>query len=180
VRRPKQVASAADFSAGEAMLDLYLELDARGVYPQLARAAQRHALDVFIVSNDYLPTGDNVHLIAIEDNQVNGGAWVLANIGRGDICVTANSGLAVNCILRGALALSPSGRQWGADAVGDDAKGFAEPWAANAELFAQRLEKAIASARAMSPRPLSPPPRLSRTGVAGSSQRARMSRPAFA
>jgi uncharacterized protein YaiI (UPF0178 family) len=161
------------------MLDLYLELDAHGVYPQVVRAAQRHALDVFVVSNDYLPSDRNIHLIAVEDDQVNGGAWVLANIGRGDICVTANSGLAVNCILRGALALSPSGRQWGADAVGDDAKGFPEPWAANAELFAQRLEKAIASVRGMSPRPLPSSPGFSRTGYAGSSQRTPMSRPAF-
>jgi uncharacterized protein YaiI (UPF0178 family) len=161
------------------MLDLYLELDARGVYPQAVRAAQRHALDLFIVSNDYLPTGPNVHLIAVEDDQVNGGAWVLANIGRGDICVTANSGLAVNCILRGALALSPSGRQWGADAIGDDAKSFAEPWAANAELFAQRLEKAIASARGMRPRAFPPSPGAPRTGFAGLSQRAPMSRAAF-
>jgi uncharacterized protein YaiI (UPF0178 family) len=162
------------------MLDLYLELDAHGVYPQIVRAAQRHALDVFIVSNDYLPPGDNIHLIAVEDNQANGGGgWVLANIGRGDICVTANSGLAVNCILRGALALSPSGRQWGADAIGDDAKGFAESGAANAELFAQRLEKAIASARGMKPRPSSPSPGLSRTGYAGLSPRTPMSRAAF-
>lgn len=153
------------------MLDLYLELDARAVCPQVMRAGQRYALDVFIVSNDYLPTGDNVHLIAIEDDQVNGEAWVLANIGRGDICVTANSGLAVNCILRGALALSPSGRQWGADAVGDDAKGLTEPWVANAELFARRLEKVIASARAMSQRLLRPSPNFARTGFAEPSQK---------
>jgi uncharacterized protein YaiI (UPF0178 family) len=164
MRRPGSQRRPPIFSAGEAMLDLYLEIDAHGVYPQVVRAAQRHALDVFIVSSDYLPTDGNIHLIAVEDDLVNGGAWILANIGRGDICVTANSGLAVNCILRGATALSPSGRQWGADAIGDDAKGFAEPWAANPELFAQRLEKAIASARGMSPRPFQPSPGLSLPG----------------
>jgi uncharacterized protein YaiI (UPF0178 family) len=161
------------------MLDLYLELDAHGVYRQVMRAAQRHMLDVFIVSNDYLPTDDNIHLIAVEDDQVNASAWVLANIGRGDICVTANSGLAVNCILRGALALSPSGRQWGADVVGDDAKAFAEPWAANAELFAQRLEKAITSTRGMSARSFAPSPGFSRAGAGGWSPRAPMSRAAL-
>jgi uncharacterized protein YaiI (UPF0178 family) len=161
------------------MLDLYLELDARGVYPQVIRAAQRHALDVFIVSSDYLPTDTNIHLIAVEDDQVNGGPWVLANISRGDICVTANSGLAINCIWRGALALSPSGRQWRLDTVGDDAKGFTEPCVANADLFAQRLEKTIASARGMSARPLAPSPRFSGTGFAGSSQRSSLPRAAF-
>jgi len=153
------------------MLDLYLELDAHGVYPQVVRAAQRHLLDVFIVSNDYLPTERNIHLIAVEDDQTNAEAWVLANIGRGDICVTANSGLAVNCILRGALALSPSGRQWGADTVGDDAKAFAEPRAANAELFARRLEKAITTTRGTSARPFGPPPGFSRAGFGGWSPR---------
>jgi Uncharacterized BCR, YaiI/YqxD family COG1671 len=160
------------------MLDLYLELDARNVYSQALRAAQRHALDLFVVSNDYLATDHNVHLIAVEDDQVNGGPWVLANIGRGDICITANSGLAVNCILRGAMALSPSGRQWGTDVTSDDVKGFVEPWAANAELFAQRLEKAIASVRGMSPRPLPASAGFSRTGFAGLPRRAPMSRAA--
>jgi uncharacterized protein YaiI (UPF0178 family) len=159
------------------MLDLYLEIDAHSVYSQALRAAQRHTLDLFVVSNDYFRAGPNVHLIAVEDDQVSGSAWVLANIGRGDICVTANSGLAVNCILRSALALSPSGRQWGADAVGDDARGFAEP--ANAELFVQRLEKMIASARAMSQRPYAASPGFSHTGFAGLSPRAPMSRAAF-
>jgi len=161
------------------MLDLYLELDAHGVYPQVVRAAQHHVLDVFVVSKDYFPTDSNIHLIAAEDDQQNGGRWVLANIGRGDICVTANSGLAVNCILRGALALAPSGRQWGADAVGDDARGFAEPWAANTELFAQRLEKAIASARGMNTRLFASSPGLARTGAGGFSPRGPMSRAAF-
>jgi hypothetical protein len=132
---------------------------------------------VFIVSSDYLPTGQNVHLIAVEDDQANGGPWILGNIGRGDICVTANSGLAVNCILRGALALSPSGWQWGADAVGDDVTRFAEPWTVNARLFARSLEKAIASARGL--RPLAPSPRFSHAGFAGSSQRAPRSPAAF-
>ena len=161
------------------MLDLYLELDGRAVYPQVVRAAQRHLLDVFIVSNDYLRTDNNIHLIVVEDDQASGEAWVLANIGRGDICVTASSGLAVNCILRGALALSPSGRQWGVDAAGDETKGIAEPWAANGELFAQRLEKVIVAARGMGPRPALAAAGLSRTGFASLSQRAPMSRAVF-
>jgi uncharacterized protein YaiI (UPF0178 family) len=129
------------------MTDLYVEIDAHGVFPQTLRAAQRHALDLYVVTRDYFEGDANVHLIVIEDDQANGGAWILANIRRGDICVTADSGLAVNCILRGAQALTPSGRQWGVDAVNDDTKAVVEPWATDVHAFAERLEKAIVSLR---------------------------------
>jgi len=130
------------------MLDLYVDIDALAAYPQVLHAAQRHSLDLYVVTRDYLPATENVHLIALQDDQLNGGGWIAANISRGDICVTADPGLATNCIWRGALALSPIGRQWGVDAAGDEARVVAGPWSSDARAFVQRLEKAIASARA--------------------------------
>src|ERR1700722_19067445 len=131
------------------MPDLYIEIDSHLVYPQALRAAQRHSLELYVVTKDYLAADANLHLIAIEDDHANGGAWIVSNIGRGDICITADPHLAAGCIQRGALALSPSGRQWGADAAGDDARGAAERWSVDTRLFVQRLENGIAVARAM-------------------------------
>jgi len=131
------------------MPDIYLDLDVHPIYPQAMRAARRYALDVYVISRDYMPVDENVHLIAIEDDQVNGGAWIAANIVRDDICVTADAGVAAKCIERGALALSPAGRQWGAD-TGIDVQRFGEQRPADARALAQRLDKAILSTRAAS------------------------------
>ena len=137
------------------MSDIYLDLDVHATYLQALRAARRYALDVYVISRDYLPVDENVHLIAVEDDQVNGGAWIIANILRGDICVTADPGVAAKCIERGALALSPAGRQWG-DIGNIDAQRFGEQRPAEARGFAQRLDKAILSTRTASARIFTP------------------------
>src|SRR5277367_2219383 len=136
------------------MTDLYIDIDARAIYPQVLRAAQRHLFEVYVVTKDYFPVDENIHLIVVQDDQVSGGSWIVANIARGDICVTADARLADNCILRGGLALSPTGGQWGVDAIAEDArrKRFAQPKPLGAGAFAQRLDMAIVAARAMSSR----------------------------
>ena len=134
------------------MPDIYLDLDIHAIYPQAMRAARRYALEVYVISRDYMPADENVHLIAVEDDQMNGGAWIVANILCGDICVTADSGVAAKCIARGALALSPAGRQWGANTGSADVQRFGEQRPADARALAQRLDKAILSARALSGR----------------------------
>jgi uncharacterized protein YaiI (UPF0178 family) len=156
------------------MPDLYIEIDAHGVYQQALRTAQRHSIDLYVVTRDYLPVDANLHLIVGQEDKASGGAWILANIKRGDICVTADSGLAVNCILRGASALSPTGRQWGVDALGDEVKGESETRAAEPRGFADRLEKMIASAagRVAGSRHFAMSSGLPRTGLRAEQERA--------
>lgn len=133
------------------MPDLYIDIDAHAVYTQALHAAQRYALELYVVTRDYLQTDPHIHLIPVEDTQTNSGAWIAANISRGDICVTGDSGLAASCMLRGATALLPSGREWSGGLVGEEprtiAAGVREPWSLDPRTFAQRLEKAIASTR---------------------------------
>jgi hypothetical protein len=128
------------------MTDIYLDVDVDAIYLQAMRAVRRCALEVYVISRDYLPVEENVHLIAIENDQVNGSSWIAANILRGDICVTADPDVAATCINRGALALSPAGRQWG----DPDSQAFPEQWRADPRAFAQRLDRAILSIRATS------------------------------
>jgi uncharacterized protein len=128
------------------MLDLYLEIDASNVYSDALRAAQRHGLDLYVITRDFLAGDGHVHVVAIQDDQVNGSAWILANISRGDICVTADPRLATKCIQCGAVALSPNGRQWGIDALNNDIEaGNPLP---SFRSFGLRLERSIAAARA--------------------------------
>ena len=144
------------------MPDLYIDVDGHEIYAQAARAARRYSLELYVMTRDYLSVEENVHLIAVEDDQVKGGTWIFANIARGDICVTTDPVVATNCIQRGALVLAPNGRQWGRDPANNDPrgvldpKGVAESWPADVRVFAQRLERVIVSARAMSPRAFAP------------------------
>jgi uncharacterized protein YaiI (UPF0178 family) len=131
------------------MMDIYIDIDAHEVFRQVLQAAQRHDLELYVVTRDYLQADLNVHLILDEDRSSNRCAWIESNILRGDICVTGDPGVATSCILKGALALTPLGGQWPRDIVGDDARNLAgrvtERWTPDPRIFAQRLERAIAT-----------------------------------
>jgi uncharacterized protein YaiI (UPF0178 family) len=161
------------------MLDLYIDVDAHAVYPQILRIAQRHSLELYVVTNDYLHGDPTVHLIAAEDDQANGSAWITGNITRGDICITGDSGLAVNCLVLGALALSPTGRPWVGGGIEREAKG-AESWPLDARAFALCLEQIIASMRVAGQRGFTAPQNLSGARLGEAHQRAPLPRFAFA
>ena len=126
------------------MLNLYVDLDAHTVYSQIFRMAQRYGLELYVVTTDFWQVDEKVHLIvAQEDDDINGSAWIAANIGRGDICVTSDPNLATNCLLRGARALSPAGRFWSGDAINETTIGAA----ANPQACMHALEGAIVAGR---------------------------------
>jgi uncharacterized protein YaiI (UPF0178 family) len=125
------------------MTDLYVDLDAQRVLPQVLRVAERYSLELYIVTRDYLHADANVHLILAQEDLPDPGAWIAANIRQGDICVTADIGLATSCTLRGAQALSPAGWLWGDRSVHP-----ALHSAPNPRAVAQRLEATIIAGRA--------------------------------
>jgi uncharacterized protein YaiI (UPF0178 family) len=126
------------------MTDLYVDIDAHRVLPQALRAAERYSLELYVVTRDYLYADANVHLILAQEDQASPGHWIAENIRPGDICVTADSGLATGCTLRGAQALSPAGRLWDDGSVRSATLNSAP----NPRAFAQRLEAAIIVGRA--------------------------------
>jgi uncharacterized protein len=140
------------------MLELFVDMENCPVFPQIVRAAQRHLLDVYVVTCDYLATDANVHLILAQDDGATAREWIGANISRGDICVTSEPRLAESCLKRGAVALAPNGRIWTAElinaAVSAASGGRVGPgkrrdaWIGDPRTFAQRLENTIAAARA--------------------------------
>ena len=146
-------------------MDIYLDSEAQSVFPQVLHAAQRHALELYVVTKDYLPAVANLHLILLQDGQKNGDAWIVGNIARGDICVTADAGIASACMLRGAVALCPSGRQWGVEVPTERARGVSEAWPASLRGFAVRLETVILANRAVASRDTSPVSGFARPGA---------------
>jgi uncharacterized protein YaiI (UPF0178 family) len=145
------------------MLDLFVDIDNCPVFPQIVRAAQRHLLDIYVVTCDYLTVDANVHLILAQEDDEAAREWIGTNISRGDICVTSEPGLARSCLLRGAVALAPNGRIWTTDLIntttGATSVGRARPgdlrdaWTGDPRTFTQRLEIAIAGMRAADGRP---------------------------
>jgi hypothetical protein len=97
------------------MLDLFVEKDTGTAFSHMLRAAQCYSLELYVVTRDYFHHGDNVHLILAESPIGGGGIWIAGNIGGDDICVTGDPGVATICMMRGAIALEPSGRPWTAD-----------------------------------------------------------------
>jgi uncharacterized protein YaiI (UPF0178 family) len=145
------------------MLDLFVDIDNCPVFPQIVRAAQRHLLDVYVVTCDYLVADGNVHLIVAQDDDTGACEWIGTNISQGDICVTTDLTLATSCLLRGAIGLAPTGRMWTTDLI-NAANGAASAGRAGAgklrnagivdpRAFVQRLEITIAAMRTADRRP---------------------------
>jgi uncharacterized protein YaiI (UPF0178 family) len=125
------------------MLNLYVDIDAHIVFPHVLRMAQRHGLELYVVTTDFWHIDEKVHLIVGQEDEINGSAWIAANIRRGDICVTGDPSLATNCRLRDAQALSPSGRFW----TGDSLNEAAISATANPQACMRALEGAIVAGR---------------------------------
>jgi uncharacterized protein YaiI (UPF0178 family) len=154
------------------MLDIYLDIDVQSVFSQILRAAQRHSLELYVVTRDFWHADGNVHLIVGQENQGSGSVWIAANIRPGDICITSDPGLATSCVMRGAQALSPAGRRWLGDGI-DEAAIASVP---NPRALVERLEAAILAERTA--RRISPEPwrALANTGRGSATHAAAMSR----
>jgi uncharacterized protein len=143
------------------MPNLYIDIDARALYPQVLPIAHRRDWDLYVITRDYLSIDETVHLILLDDSQKNGGAWIAANIASGDICVSGDSEVAAGCMLRGALALSPTGRQWLPDSVDHSVQvrpGYVpDNRVLDRQAFARRLETAIIESRRFATKPLPMP-----------------------
>jgi uncharacterized protein YaiI (UPF0178 family) len=120
------------------MPELYADTDAWLVLLPIIRAARRHALELYVVTRDFFAVDGSVHLI-LQEERVNSGAWIAANIAAGDICVTGDPGLAASCIARGARALSPAGRAWSGEGGAESVLGSV----ANAQALARALDAVI-------------------------------------
>ena len=125
------------------MTDLYVDINAHHVYRQIVMVAFQHALQIYVVTKDYLHGEDNVHLIVADDDQLDPSSWIANNIKAGDLCVTGSRHIAYRCIARGARALSPSGGVWGAGRAHDAAC----PETASSRYFSARLAASIAAVR---------------------------------
>lgn len=102
------------------MLDIYVDADACPVKAEILRVAERHDLEVYIVSNSGLRPMHNrkIHMIQVAAGADVADDWITEHVGSGDIAITADILLANRCLQRGAHVLSPAGKPFTADNIG--------------------------------------------------------------
>ncbi len=104
------------------MTDIYVDGDACPVREEIYRVADRLGLPVFVVSNGSRPIRPpgraNVRMILVGEGADAADDWIAERITAADVCVTADIPLAARCLARGARAVSPVGKHWTGDNIG--------------------------------------------------------------
>ncbi|HEX3809267.1 MAG TPA: YaiI/YqxD family protein [Rhizomicrobium sp.] len=102
------------------MLEIFVDADACPVKAEVERVADRHNLNVHIVSNGGLRPSANplVHNVIVAAGADAADDWIAEHIGEGDIAITADIPLAARCLKNNAVALSPSGKPFTPDNIG--------------------------------------------------------------
>ena len=105
------------------MTDIYVDADACPVREEVYRVADRLGLTVFVVSNGsrpIRPTGNpRIRMIVVGEGADAADDWIAERIGGADVCVTADIPLASRCLAKGAGAVSPTGKAWTQDNIGN-------------------------------------------------------------
>ncbi len=90
---------------------IYVDADACPVKDEVIRVADRHKLEVFIVSNGGLRPSQNprVQTIVVPDGPDVADMWIADRVGPADICVTGDIPLAAKCLEAGAQVIRHNG-----------------------------------------------------------------------
>jgi uncharacterized protein YaiI (UPF0178 family) len=103
------------------MLDIYVDGDACPVKDEVYRVAARHDVKVYVVSDGTLRAGakGRVEFIRVAQGYNAADDWIAQRAGEGDIAVTSDIPLADRCIKHGARVISPNGREFTEDSIGE-------------------------------------------------------------
>jgi len=105
------------------MTAIYIDADACPVREETYRVATRLNLSVFVVSNGSRPIRPpglpNVQMITVAATPDAADDWIADRITGADVCVTADIPLAARCLARAARAVSPTGKHWTQDNIGN-------------------------------------------------------------
>lgn len=102
---------------------IYVDADSCPVKEEIYRVATRYELGVTLVAASWqrVPLDERVHLEVVKDTGDLDAAddWIVERIGPGDVVISEDILLASRCVTKGALALSPRGREFTPDSVGE-------------------------------------------------------------
>jgi uncharacterized protein YaiI (UPF0178 family) len=99
---------------------IYVDADACPVKDEVLRVAERHNLQVYVVSNSGMRPSRNpmVRQIVVPQTPDAADDWIAEHIMAQDICVTADIPLAARCIEKGAHALHSNGKPFTEESIG--------------------------------------------------------------
>ena len=91
---------------------IYVDADACPVKAETVKVAERHGLPVVFVANAWfaVPRAPRVRVQVVSGSFDAADDWIVAQVGTGDIVVTADVPLAGRCLRAGARVIGPSGR----------------------------------------------------------------------
>lgn len=102
------------------MAVIYVDADACPVKDEVYRVAARYGVSVVLVSNAWVraPAKPWIRVEVVRGEPDAADDWIVENAGPDDLVVTADIPLAARCVEKGFRALSPRGRLFDEDAVG--------------------------------------------------------------
>jgi len=100
---------------------IYVDADACPVKEEVYRVARRHGLSVTLVANSWMrtPLESWVELVVVEGGMDVADDWIAERAEAGDVVITSDIPLASRSLERGAEVLSPTGRTFTDDMIGD-------------------------------------------------------------
>lgn len=103
------------------MTALYIDADACPVRAEALKVADRHGLQVYVVSNGGIRPDPHplVETVIVAEGPDAADRWIAERAGPGDVCVTADVPLAARCIEAGARAIRPNGEAFTAANIGN-------------------------------------------------------------
>jgi len=102
------------------MLNIYIDADACPVRNETIKVAERHDIDVYIVSNSWLQPINNrkIHMIKVESGADVADDWIAERISEGDIAITSDILLADRCLKNKANVVNPTGKPFTENNIG--------------------------------------------------------------
>jgi uncharacterized protein YaiI (UPF0178 family) len=149
------------------VLHIYVDADSSPVKAETYRVAARHALPVTLVANASMAAPAGVRVQVVSEGFDAADDWIAEHVQADDVVVTADIPLAARCLAKGAAVLTPTGKRFTEDNIGDalatrtvmaDARAYGigggpPPFQKrDRSRFLQQLEEAIQSIRRRQPR----------------------------
>jgi len=92
-------------------MTIYIDADACPVKSETLRVADRHKLQVYIVSNGGMRPNPHplVEIVVVDAGADEADKWIADRVGVGDICITGDIPLAAKCLENGGRVLRHNG-----------------------------------------------------------------------
>ncbi len=101
------------------MLAIYIDADACPVKDEVYKVARRYGIKVFLVANSTMRVpADELFELIVQPGFGAADDWIADQIGKHDICITADVPLAARCVAKDAVVLDPKGRVLTDDTIG--------------------------------------------------------------